>query len=485
MERVDLNIELHAKQSLMYMTSAQEVFFGGAAGPGKSYGLRACAVIYCSLIGGLQVFFFRRSYPDLIKSHVEGPKGLRSMLAPLVRGGSVEIVEGEVRFWNGSKIFLCHCKDEDDKYNYLSSEIHLLCIDELTTFTETIYRFLRSRVRCVGLSIPEEFRGMFPRILCASNPANIGHQWVKRTFIDPASPGKIWRASKEEGGMLRQFIPAKLDDNPSLKKDDPFYENRLSGLGSPRLVQAYREGRWDIMEGSFFPEFGDSHIIEPFKIPEHWTKFRAFDWGSRSPFYCGWYAVVSEDYEVVRKWDGVKIVVSKDAIIQYREWNGEREYNVGLGYNAEEIAAGILQRDALAERIDYSIADTSIFDEDGGPSIAERMRLKGVIFLRADKRRIPGWDTVRQRLVGVNGKPMLYFFCTCSGVIRDLPSIQHSEKKMEDAESEGVADHSVDSLRYGCMSRPYSSQLPESKIVKDIHNLTFDDLWKYQNIFRC
>ena len=66
------------------------------------------------------------------------------MLAPWVLCGFVRIVDDEIRFWNGSKIYLCHCKDEKDIYKYQGAEIHVLLIDELTHFTESMYRFLRS-----------------------------------------------------------------------------------------------------------------------------------------------------------------------------------------------------------------------------------------------------------------------------------------------------------------------------------------------------
>jgi hypothetical protein len=52
----------------------------------------------------------------------------------------------------------------------------------------------------------------------------------------------------DEGGMPRQFIPAQLEDNPSMTRDDPGYENRLLGLGSEALVKAMRYGDWDIIE---------------------------------------------------------------------------------------------------------------------------------------------------------------------------------------------------------------------------------------------
>src|SRR5690606_24893462 len=100
----------------------------------------------------------------------------------------------------------------------------------------------RSRVRLTGITLPPEVAGRFPRIVCASNPGNIGHAWVKRTWIDPVEPMRQWRAPDEEGGMLRQFIPARLADNPSLMATDPTYLQRLRGLGSEALVKAMESG---------------------------------------------------------------------------------------------------------------------------------------------------------------------------------------------------------------------------------------------------
>jgi hypothetical protein len=62
----------------------------------------------------------------------------------------------------------------------------------------------------------------------------------KQTFIDGRMPCAIERTPKGEGGMLRQFIPARLEDNLSLSEEDPGYEDRLEGLGSRELVNAMR-----------------------------------------------------------------------------------------------------------------------------------------------------------------------------------------------------------------------------------------------------
>jgi hypothetical protein len=479
---ISLDFKFTPKQALAFQSTANEIFWGGAAGGGKSIFLRFLSIVLCSHIPNLQVYLFRRTRPDLIKSHVEGPKGYRALLAGYIKSGLVTLVEDECRFnFNGSKIYFCHCKDEEDKNNFLSTEMHVLLIDELTTFTESIYTFLRSRVRATGLNVPEQYKNTIPRILCTSNPGNVGHQWVKQTFVDNCLPLELRQMDPEQGGMLRQFIPAKITDNPFLLSEDPNYINRLKGMGSPAQVKAYLDGDWNIVKGQFFPEFGTQHQIEPFSIPSHWTKYRALDWGSRSPFYVGWYTINTESF-LARDIDGNSVAIEAGSMIQYREWNGEKAYNVGLNLTLEAVADGIIERDC-EDRIDYSIADSSMFDEDGGPSQIEIMQTHTdykLIFFKADKRRIPGHTAVRSRLVGLDNKPALYFFKTCYGIIRDLPQIQHSEKKMEDSESEGVADHSYDTLRYAVQSRPYTSEAPPKKIdsPKGLKGLTLEKLYE-------
>jgi hypothetical protein len=181
-----LNVHLHARQFAAFTSKATEILYGGAAGGGKSHLMRIAAVIWSAEIAGLQVYLFRRIHEDLVRNHMEGPKGFRALLAPWVDAGLVKIVENEIRFWNGSKIYLCHCQHDKDRFKYQGAEIHVLMIDELTHFTDVIYRFLRNRVRAVGLNLKDAYKGLFPRIICGSNPGNIGHQWVKAAFVDNA-----------------------------------------------------------------------------------------------------------------------------------------------------------------------------------------------------------------------------------------------------------------------------------------------------------
>jgi hypothetical protein len=134
--------------------------------------------------------------------------------------------------------------------------------------------------------------------------------------------------------------------------------------------------------------------------------------------------------------------------------------NVGLRLSAEQVVDGIKEREIGDERVAYAVVNPAIFAEDGGPSIAERMALRGVRFQTADNTRIgrlgaaAGWDLVRQRLVGEDGVPMLYVAGTCVNLIRSLPTLQHDARRPEDLESTGD-DHCTDWPRYAVASWPW------------------------------
>lgn len=475
-----VDIDFTDKQSVAVQSAATEILYGGAAGGGKSFFMRAIAIILCFLIPGLNVYLFRRIREDLIKNHMEGPSSFQVMLGLLVISGHVKIVEDEIRFWNGAKIFLCHCKDEKDRFKYLGAEIHVLLVDELTMFTERIYRFLRSRCRSPGLVIPKWAMDFFmakfgiklnekiPLILCGSNPGGIGHGWVKAGWIDRLKPLEIKRMSKKEGGMLRQYVPAVLEDNPHVDADE--YAGKLEGLGSDELVKAYRYGVWDIIAGAYFDNWRtDLHTIPPIQIPKGWTRYRSMDWGSYRPFSVGWWVIVDEDTwlsDLCKGYSGKDRKIPRGALIRYREWygcakdeEGNSIPNVGLKMDAEDVGKGIKLREA-GEEIDetLSVCDPSMFREDGGPSIYERMvtiKGGGPRFRPADNSRIPGWQQVRARLNGEDSAPMLYVVNVCRDFIRTVPAIQHDENRVEDINTDSE-DHAADDCRYGCMARPMS-----------------------------
>lgn len=441
--------------------------------------MRVAAIAWALEIPGLQIYLFRRIREDLIKNHLEGPTGFRSILAPWL-DKYVNIVDDEIRFNNGSKIYLCHCKDEKDKYKYYGIEMHVLLIDELTTFTETIYRWLRSRVRMpqeIVVTIPERWKGLFPRIMCSTNPGGIGHQFVKTGFIDKNPAYGVWRTPDDEGGFLRQYIPAKLSDNPSISQIE--YSRTLTGLGNEALVKAMLDGDWDIVAGAALDLRRDKHCLRQFTPPQHWTRFTSLDWGFVKPYCNGWFAV-SEGGTLLRGKDGFPDTYIPDkAVVLYRELYGTTgKPNEGSREESPTVAKKILDIEIKAsERIDYRIADTQLWSKNDGPSMAQRMfdATKGSFNPRkAEKDRQANYAEICNRLKGElqddeTFEPMFFATDNCLNFWRTVPPLILDEVQPEKGPDEKQELHSYDMLAYGLMSRPFVTTV-DQRIEREFYS---------------
>jgi hypothetical protein len=461
----EIDLSLHGKQTVAYESDATEILYGGAAGGGKSHLLRVAAIAWCATIPGLQVYLFRRLSPDLLKNHMEGVTGFPALLSNWVDAKHCKInySSNEIKFWNGAKIFLCHCQHEKDMYKYQGVEMNVLLIDELTHFSEKIFRFLRSRVRLGGLVIAEQFKHLFPRIIAGSNPGGIGHNWVRSTFVQAAQPLQIVKQSQKDGGMMRQFIPAKLEDNPTLTENDPDYSLRLDGLGDAAMVKAMRDGDWNIVSGGAFDDvWREDKIIKPrFKIPSSWRVDRSFDWGSSHPFSVLWWA--ESDGTEAKTMDGGIFCAPKGSLILIEEWYGSKGGNEGLKMAPLDVAKGILSRDDMlinagwiTSRPKAGPADNQICDvrDPSTPTIADEMKKVGVYWTRSDKtsgsRKI-GLELMRSRIKeackDLPENPALYIMANCVNVATNWPVLPRDPKNTDDVDTKAV-DHDYDAGRY-------------------------------------
>ncbi len=456
-----MRIELHAQQSKAFTSTATEILYGGAGGGGKSHLMRAVAISAAVAVPGLRVGLFRRLFPALKANHFEGRTSLPMLLAPMIAAKKVRynISDLAFRFANGSHIVGKHFQFESDFLSLQGDEYDLVLIDELTHFTAKMYRYIRSRCRSAGLVVPAKCLWTFPRILASANPGGTGHTWVKEGFIDPVEEGEIWRTPPEEGGMLRQFIRAKLADNPSLNEAE--YKTMLQGLGDPALVKAMLEGDWDVVAGGMLDDVFDRkvHVIEPFRVPASWKVDRSFDWGSSKPFSICWWA--ESDGTDAKLADGTTRSFPKGTVFCIAEWYGwNGKANEGCRMLASEIARGIKEREEqmrtalISGAIRPGPADTAIFDTQNGSCIANDMALLGVRWERAQKgpgSRVNGWEKVRQVLAAAKVHPMekpgLLVFSTCRQFLRTVPVLPRDPAKSDDVDSDSE-DHVGDALRY-------------------------------------
>jgi hypothetical protein len=430
-----------------------EVVYGGARGGGKtdaSLGEFALhAKRYAKHAKGL---FIRRTRVAL-EPTIERAKQIYTPL-----GATWQEQKSRFVWPNGAVLYFRYLERDADADNYQGHDYTRVYVEELTQFPDPKpVDKLKATLRSAA-GVPTGFRA-------TCNPGGPGHAWVKTKYIEPGA----WKIVTDafinpfDGSTVtrsRVFIPAKLSDNPKLLHNDPGYVGNLHLAGSEQLVKAWLDGDWNVIEGAFFDKWSNRNIVEPFTVPSDWTRFRSMDWGSARPFSVGWWAVVGDDHKAGH------IVMPRGAIVRYREWYGSTgKANEGLKLTAEQVAEGIKTREA-SDSIKSGVLDPAAFAEDGGPSIAERMRRVGVFFRPADNKRVPyagamgGWDQMRQRINGPcdedgkpTGPPTLYVFSTCRDFIRTVPVLQHDKDRPEDLDTDGE-DHAADEARYACMSRP-------------------------------
>ena len=418
---MNINFDIYPKQ-LEFIEStgkADEVLYGGAAGGGKSYGQLIDAFAYAMKYPKSKQLILRRTLPELRMSLIRVSRQLYPKEA-----ASYKDTEKIWTFINGSIVEFGYCDSEGDVYRYQSAEYDVIRFDELTHFTEQMYLYLISRLR--GASD-------YPRAMKSStNPGGIGHTWVKSRFIDIGEPHKIHKC----GGTTRVFIPATVFENVKLMKNDPTYVKRLENLNEKDKRQLLY-GDWDTNEGQYFSEWRrELHVIEPFEIPQSWTRYFCMDYGL--DMLAGYWIAV-DPFECA---------------YVYRE-----VYQSGLIIS--EAAKRILE----AQREDVPsmyIAPPDMWNrrQDTGKSVAEIFFEKDIPLYKASNDRIQGWYNLKEWLhprpdeFGET-KPKLKIFANCTEVIRTLPALcfdEHNPNDVGDKIHEYT--HAADALRYWAAARP-------------------------------
>ena len=408
--RIDAG-NLYPKQAAFWNAEALYVCYGGARGGGKSHVVDRRAIYGALHYPGFKGLIVRRQYDDLLENHIEPMKRL---LPPQV--AEYNSAKHMLCFFNGSTIRFGHYNYDTTADKYQGQQYDWIFIDEATQFTEEQFRMLGACLRGVS-GIPKHFY-----LTC--NPGGVGHKWVKRLFVDrDFRPG--------ENPQDYRFIFASVEDNAVLLQHSPAYIDMLNNLPE-RLRAAHRYGDWNALSGTYFDEFSERHVVDPFPIPPGWRRYRAFDYGL-DMFACYWIAV---DYA--------------GRCYVYREF-------CRSGLIVREAAQEIRNNTAPGEQIDITFAPPDMWStqKTDGKTMAEDFLQNGVPIVRVSNNRVQGHLQIKQLLAPMpDGKPQLLFFRNCRQIIEDLPAIQADETNPNDCAKEPHdITHTVDGLRYFCISR--------------------------------
>lgn len=402
------------RQREFFLARERFVAYGGARGGGKSWAVRQKAVAGALRWPGIRILIVRRTYPELEATLI------RPLVGEVTRPGrEVAKYRGErrvVEFFNGSMIRFGHLT-LGNLGEYQGQEYDWVFLDEATQFTQEEFRTLGAVLRGTG---------DFPRrMYLTCNPGGIGHQWVKRLFVDRRYVGA-------EDPADYRFIPATVEDNKVLLKHSPEYA-RLLDLLPESLRRGHRYGRWDAFEGQFFPEFDVDKHVEPCQPQPGWRLYRAIDYGL-DMFACLWIGVDGGGrYHVYREVQEPGLIVSQAARLA-----------ATLTPAGEEILCTAAPPDLWSTQ------------KDTGRTMEELFAQNGLPLTRVASSRVAGWMAVKEALrPGEDGRPGLVIDPGCRGLIENLPALRHSERNPSDCDvNPHNITHICDALRYFCVLRP-------------------------------
>lgn len=233
-----------------YFCQADELFYGGQAGGGKS-----------DLILGLALTAHHRSL--ILREYLDDARDLSNRAIEIVgskNGFNSQLMEFKLP---ERLIEFGGCRNDDEKERFKGKPHDLIAFDEISDFSEERYRFITIWNR-------SSKQGQRVRVVATGNPPTRPEgAWVIRywaAWLDPKHPnpakeGELrWFTtidnkdvevegrgphiinSEQVFARSRTFIRAKLSDNPYLGED---YEATLASLPEA-YRRAYRDGRFDL-----------------------------------------------------------------------------------------------------------------------------------------------------------------------------------------------------------------------------------------------
>ena len=346
-----------------------------------------------------------------------------------IPAGAVRYLKQERTFYfpNCSTIKLGYCAKAEDYTQFMGVEYADIAIEELTQHEESSWDLVGGSNRHVGVEIKCKRWG-------TANPGGIGHQWVKKRYID--------KATREPKSL---FIQSLITDNAALLEADPGYARRVLDPLQEWQRKQWRDGDWNAISGAYFSINPD--IIKDVEIPYYASWTGGVDWGSSSPF-----AVI-----YTAKW---------------QDMSGRNHFHV-----VHEIYKAGLHLDEQAELVHEAeryLQDTYHIDPDkilyyADPSVVkpietlstEAGRTVRSVWAQHDfyvlpahsNSRVPGWQLMKYLM----HKEIMTVSPRCHALLNEANAAQyeqlHGIQQGEDLDKKSaLGSHALDSLRYIVLS---------------------------------
>jgi hypothetical protein len=424
------------RQKVALSCPAQEPFFGGARGGGKTDWLLGDALSQMEIASSLGVksrsVLFRRTYKEL----EEVIERSYDIYQPL--GAKFGVAKATWEFPGAGALKLRYLEKDADYGRYHGHSYDWIGFDELGNYgSPYLYNQMSSCNRHAG--------GMRLRMPATGNPGGPGQAWIKKRWISGKKEDHIYtfprviRINGEviESEITRCFIPSKVTDNEYWMKNNPLYIAKLDALPE-HLRRAYLDGDWDVNIGQAFGDFTDEHIIEPFQIPYDWYRFATLDWGYVKPYSLGVW-VIQPNGRLLR-------VAEKYGCVPGMEDEGVKVDAKTAGKQFVQIVNSM--------GIEKTYIDPACYQRHGhGRTIAELLSEAGLNVLPADRDRKAAIDTFHTLLQDRldDGMPAFQVFSTCKDWLRTVPNLVSDKHDVEDVDTD-AEDHTYDDTRFAIMA---------------------------------
>lgn len=448
-----------------------QALYGGAAGGGKTEGLLMYPIIHKRHENPhFHGIIFRKTFPQVEQSLVMESQKLYPVL-----GAVYNATKHYWQFPAGGILRFGYIQYEKDVYNYQSAAFDYIAFDELTHFTEFMFKYMMSRLRSA------KYSGLTPINRNGSNPGNVGHSWVRKLFVEPGINGyEVINSVDSDGHSYKRiFIPAKATDNPDINES---YMEELRNLPEADR-KALMDGDWWAYAGQVFPELRTQHypgepdnalhVIEPFEIPTWWPKIITVDWGYSAMAYVAWGAISPDLRLYIYREYGVRqksIAEWASNAARLSQYDGEiKTVVIDPSARKHDVTA----QSILEQWIKYSgFKQTELGDNDriGGkqlihdflrwqPKPAKKIPVVGYssdefsrIYRNYGPEQAKNYQLMFAPETQETNIPFLQIFNTCHFLIEALQSCVYEEsgkdgKKPEDIK-EFDGDDPIDTLRY-------------------------------------